>query len=234
MISIGLSSGSMTTASATQLAQTVSAAGGMGVDLRIGKTHQWEAAGVAAGIETIVNAGLDVFFTGTGWRLGTPIDLPADENVPTDFPVKVFCVEGPDMGLIAEQVAAASAAGLHLWVETHRGGPNVAALTALCAQIDLGVVLDLQGLLETGGADASMMADLAPHVRAIQVKGVARADTGYRHRPLRRADLDIVSAVLAAGAPVCAVTVESRAGTPVQDLKVLKRTLAMTTGEEEA
>ncbi|GAA0443911.1 hypothetical protein Acor_27360 [Acrocarpospora corrugata] len=226
---IGLSSGTLPQATAAELADAVLAYGGSGVDLRIGKDQRWERDGVAEALSHFAANGLDVFYTGVGWRLGTPAPLP---EAPPEWPVKVFCVETPDLQLVADQVAAASEAGLELWVETHAGGPAVRGLIDLAGRTGVGIVLDVLGLGEIGGADRHELADLAPHVRAAQVKGVLRTPAGVRHRPLSPPDLDPVLSVLAGSALRC-VTVESRAGAPAADLAVLARALAPARAREK-
>lgn len=223
---IGLSSGTLPGATAAELADAVLAYGGSGVDLRIGKNQRWERDGVAEAVRGFAAAGLHVFFTGVGWRLGDPaLPDPAAADVPSKWPVKVFCVEAPDVGLVADQVAAAADAGLELWVETHAGGPGVNGLIDLAERTGVGVVLDVLGLDEIGGADRRQLAGLAPHVRAAQVKGVRRTSDGVRHRSLTPADLEPVLRVMDRAALRC-VTVESRAGTPAADMAVLATALA--------
>jgi hypothetical protein len=165
-----------------------------------------------------------VFFFGLGWRLGDPHGWPratADEGLPpAGWPVKVFCAADPDPVLVAEQLAVAAAAGLEPWVETHAGGPDVRGLLELAERSGAGVVLDLLGLAEIGGASTAQLRALAPFIRAAQVKGVHRAEPGIRHRPLAPADLAGLLSVLHL-APLRAVTVESRAGTHDADLVVL-------------
>ncbi|MGC5009256.1 hypothetical protein ACLQ2R_00680 [Streptosporangium sp. DT93] len=223
---IGLSSGTLPRSTAAELAGAVLAYGGSGLDLRVGKGQRWEEDGVLSGLRAIGSAGLDVFFTGLGWRLGDPaLPRPETAGVPAAWPVKVFCVEAPDPGLVGEQVAAAADAGFELWVETHAGGPDVDGLIDLAGRTGVGVVLDVLGLAAIGGADDHRLAGLAPHVRAAQVKGVTRTPQGVRHRPLAPPDLDPVLRVMESTALRC-VTVESRAGTPDADLAVLARALA--------
>jgi hypothetical protein len=220
-LAIGFSSGTLPQSSAVEFAETVVDLGGRGVDLRIGKGQRWEQEGVAAGLRDIAAAGLEVFFTGVGWRLGDPdLVVEAAAGVPVTWPVKVFCVPKPDIALITDQLAAAADAGLRLWVETHAGGPSVAGLIAIAEATGVGIVLDTLGLAEIGGMADGQLADVAPHVRAAQVKGVRRTADGTRHRPLRNEDLDIVEQIAQFGA-LSAITVESRAGTPRADMAVL-------------
>lgn len=226
---IGYSSGTLPSASADELAAAVLAAGGTGLDLRIGKGHAWERDGLAAGLDRIAAAGVDVFFTGVGWRLGDPAGWPLVESdqdsVPREYPVKVFCVADPDLALVADQLAAASAAGLEPWVETHAGGPDAGGLLRLAEKTGVGVLLDLLGLAEIGGASPGQLRALAPFLRAAQVKGVLRTTQGTRHRPLAYEDLTVLLELMQTAA-LRAVTVESRAGTPEADLAVLARAVA--------
>lgn len=219
----GLCSGSLPRASAAELADATTSAGGSTVDLRIGKGHAWEAGG----IDVFTARGVDVAFVGIGWRLGVPGDpLPA---VPvTGYPVKVFCAPAPDPALVAEQVRDARERGITLWAETHRGGPDAALLAELAEQCGLGIVADSLGLAETGGTDPGVLARLAQHTHAVQVKGFTATGDGYRHRPLCTEDLAPLWSLRDAGAPVRAVTVETRAGSEVADLALLLTEFAVT------
>ena len=230
--SLGLSSASMPAASSAELAATTLRGGGNAVDLRIGKGHGWEASGVSDGIAAAHDAGVRVAFVGTGWVLGRPgheLRLPGAEGIP----VKVFLDADPDVAVLEEQAGTAEALGLPLWAETHRGGPCPAQLARLAAGYGIGVVVDLLGLYETSGGqdvDDGALAALAPHVRAVQVKGFSGGPNNRpRHRPLSGTDLDVVLRLLDAGASVASITVESRAGTPVNDLRLLAGVLSGTT-----
>ncbi|MEU2060330.1 hypothetical protein [Streptomyces sp. NPDC013455] len=228
---LGYSSGTLPGAGPEELARAVLGAGGTGVDLRIGKGHGWERDGVRPGIDRILRTGADVFFVGVGWHLGDPARWPVgEEAVPAEYPVKVFCVQRPDPALVTEQLAAAAEAGLRPWVETHAGGPDTAGLIDLADRTGVGVLVDLLGLAEIGGADRAQLRALAPFVRAAQVKGVLRTPQGTRHRPLAPHDLSDLSYLLGLG-PLHAVTVESRAGTPDADLAVLAAELASPAAE---
>ncbi|MEV4476935.1 hypothetical protein [Nonomuraea sp. NPDC049504] len=239
---LGLSSGSLPDAGAAELAAATALAGGGTVDLRAGKGHAWERDGIARGIRQVTAAGVEVAFVGCGARAGRTkvgcgarageteagcggrggdvgLELPV-----TGHPVKVFCVPEPDPATLAGQVRAAADQGVALWVETHQGGPSCRRLAQLAEVTGIGVVVDLLGVAATGGADAATLARLAPHVRAVQVKGFRRDAAGaYRHRALRAADLEPVEALLSSGAPIRAITVESRAGTAVDDLRMLAK-----------
>ncbi|MFH8337452.1 hypothetical protein [Streptomyces sp. AM6-12] len=231
---LGYSSGTLPGASPEELARAVRLAGGTGVDLRIGKGHCWERDGIRSGIERIQRAGADVFFVGVGWRLGDPAHWPVgEEAVPAEHPVKVFCAERPDPALVADQLALAAEAGLEPWVETHAGGPDVTGLIDLADRTGVGVLFDLLGLAEIGGADHAQLRALAPFVRAAQVKGFRRTPQGTRHRPLDPNDLSGLTYLLSLG-PLHAVTVESRAGAPDADLAVLAAELALPAAGADA
>jgi len=223
---LGYSSGTLPGAGPGELARAVLRAGGTGVDLRIGKNHCWERDGVCTGIDRIRAEGAEVFFVGVGRRLGDPTGWFDDgQPLPREYPVKVFCVEHPDRSLVSDQLAAATEAGLRPWVETHAGGPDVSGLIDLAERTGVGVLFDLLGVIEIGGADRSQLRALAPFVRAAQVKGVRRTEQGTLHRPLRLPDLSDLVYLLGLGPPR-PMTVESRAGTPGADLAVLADALS--------
>jgi hypothetical protein len=220
----GLSSGSAPEAGPDALAGLTQDGGGSVVDLRLGKGHLWERDGAAAGVAAIERACVGVAFVGVGWTLGaSPIRPP---RLLAGRPTKVFVTTRPDKGVVIEQLALADEAGCPLWVETHRGGPTPSELAELAEQTGVGIVVDLLGLRETApGCTLATLAALAPHVRAVQVKGIAPSLDGYVHRSLQSEDLATVHTLLELAAPIVAVTVESRAGTPVSDLKVLNNSL---------
>ncbi|MFE7745286.1 hypothetical protein [Nocardia sp. NPDC057455] len=217
----GLSSGTLPGSSAAELAALTSAAGGAGVDLRAGKGHGWERHGIDEGIAAVLGAGLSIYFLGSGLQLGERASRFHSIRPAIAVPIKVFCVAEPDQALVDAQCCAAVEQGIELLVETHHGGPDVVRLTALAERTGIGVVLDLLGLARIGGASRTQLRDLAPHVRAVQVKGFEPPENGWRHRPLESSDLDQVRQIVDDGAPVRAITVESRAGTPRQDLAVV-------------
>jgi sugar phosphate isomerase/epimerase len=231
-IGVGLSSGTLPAASASELARGVRLVSGCGADLRIGKGHGWERDGVGAGLATLAAAGLEVFFTGIGMWLGGRPDARREHDELVQAPpgpVKVFCRSQPDAGAVREQLATAAALHRELWIEIHEGGPGAVELTRLAARTGIGIVLDLLGLLRTGGATAAQLDAMAPHVDAVQVKGVEVGADGVRHRALRPGDLDVVLRVLRSGR-VRAVTLESRAGRPERDMKVITEVLCPAVG----
>ncbi len=222
-VGTGLSSGTMPSSSAAELAALTGAAGGTGVDLRAGKGHGWERHGIDEGIAAVLGAGLSVYFLGLGLRLGERGVRFDSIHPAVAVPIKVFCVEEPDPALIDAQCVEAAERGIELLVETHHGGPDAARLLELAERTGIGVVLDLLGLARIGGASRTRLRELAPHVRAVQVKGFESPENGWRHRPLKSSDLDQVRQILADGAPVRAITVESRAGTPRRDLALVQQ-----------
>ncbi|MFI9504903.1 hypothetical protein [Nocardia sp. NPDC052566] len=223
---IGLSSGTLPSSSAGELAARTLQGNGDAVDLRAGKGHAWERAGLRRGIADITDRGVTVVFIGVSMVAGDPESAGFSYPGVPGYPIKAFCAGTPDVAVLAAQADAAVAADTELWVELHRGGPNAADLIRLAAEAGVGVVVDLLGLVETGGACQDTLRDLAPHVRAVQVKGVhTTPDRRHRHRPLRPVDLEPLHTLLAGGASPAAITVESKAGRPLDDLAVLRAEL---------
>ncbi|MUN40939.1 hypothetical protein [Actinomadura litoris] len=218
MVRLGLSSGSVPGLAAGELAALVRAAGGTVADLRAGKGHRWEEQGIA-GLD-----GLAVSFVGISAVLGADgQDLSAAERYP-DRRVKVFAAPGSaDAPATAEQMAALTKrrAPERVLVETHRGGASPEELVALCRRHGCRLVLDNLGLDDIADDFASAVPPLAPWTAAVQVKGYDRPEGGGRppHRPLRATDLGWLGAVAAPGTDI---TVESRSGTPHEDLTTLR------------
>lgn len=218
MTAVGLSSGSCPGLSAAELAALVRDAGGSVVDLRIGKRHRWEADGTAEAFACLRRAGVGIAFVGLGWRVGDPGEPEPPDWPPAALPAKVFCAARPDARLVATQVSEAARRGVPLLAEIHRGGPSGQELARLAGRSGIGLVVDTLGLAETGSG-RSVLPELAPYVRAVQVKGFG---PDRRHRRLTEADLAPVHALLELGAPIRTVTVETRAGTHLDDLALLR------------
>ncbi|MFB4306225.1 hypothetical protein [Actinomadura sp. GTD37] len=218
-VRFGLSSGSAPRLEAHALAALVRGAGGTVADLRAGKGHRWEDDGVEA------LCGLAVAFVGISVVLGRP--RPETAASGALFPglgIKVFAAPGSvDAPSTAEQIRALTLGREpeQVLVETHRGGAAPDELVELCRRYGCRLVVDNLGLTDITGERAGGFGDalgrLAPWTAAVQVKGFT---PGTReHRPLREDDLGWVRDF--AGARVD-ITVESRAGTPHQDLTTLR------------
>jgi hypothetical protein len=215
---LGLSSGSAPALPAGEFAALVRGAGGTVADLRAGKGHRWEKDGIDG------LAGLAVAFVGISAVLGRPDqDLGAAEAF-AGRDVKVFAAPGaPHAAVTAGQLRTLTRdrAPEQVLVETHRGGAGPEELAALCDRYGCRLVLDNLGLHEiTGDFDAALR-DLAPRTAAVQVKGFDATPGRERppHRPLTRADLGWLAAFATASVDI---TVESRAGTPHDDLTTLR------------
>jgi hypothetical protein len=231
---LGISSGSLPGEPAGSLAETVRRLGGDTVDLRWGKGHAWEEAGLAP----FDSAGVTIAFIGLGVALGAG-DPGADDLAPLarllvgrpPVPVKVFAAAALDQpgpagaasrSLALRQADALTrAAGTRPLVETHHGYASLASLGALCRDGGCDLLLDVYGLHQLTGALDDEDGIIARFGRAAQVKGFV-PEPGGAHQPLARLPEQgwtLVDA-LPAAAPV---TIESRAGTLAEDLMVLRR-----------
>lgn len=228
----GLSSGSVSAASAAELGRLTASLGGDVVDLRAGKGHRWEEDGIAA----VRAEGVDVAFVGISAALGDPRSLPETLTglVPEPgLPVKVFAAEGctspSRFGLTSHQIKvltdAAGSAGRVL-VETHHGYAPVPELLDLCERTGVRILLDTLGLARVDSQPLDAARQLADLTVAVQVKGFDWADPEHsRHLPLgtcegpTRRILDVLPHVAAA-------TVESKAGCLEGDLRALRAWLA--------
>ena len=220
-VRFGLSSGSLPDATARELATAVRDAGGSVADVRSGKRHRWEVGGAAAGIATIQAGGVRVAYVGVGHRLGEaaePRAVPPIPAVPAGLPVKVFCAARPDVPRLHEQVGQLRRRGHEVWVETHRGGPAPDLLADLAAVAGFGLVVDNLGVAATAGDRPVHWSAVAPLTHAVQIKGF---DTTWHHRSLSGPDLALLDRLWELGAPLEAVTVETRAGTARSDLRLL-------------
>lgn len=210
---LGLSSGSAPGLDAPEFAALVRRAGGTVADLRAGKGHRWEEQGLAG------LCGLPVSFVGISVTLGRPgRDGEAAERFPGES-VKVFAAPGAlDAEATAGQMRALTADRKpeQVLVETHRGGAGPDELVRLCERYGCRLVLDNLGLDDIAADFRGALGDLAPLTAAVQVKGF---EPDRAHRPLTEGDLGWLAAFRNARVDV---TVESRAGTPHQDLRVLR------------
>ncbi|MEU9016623.1 hypothetical protein [Actinomadura sp. NPDC048394] len=210
---LGLSSGSAPGLDAPEFAALVRRAGGTVADLRAGKGHRWEEQGLAG------LCGLPVSFVGISVTLGRPgRDGEAAERFPGES-VKVFAAPGAlDADATAGQMRALTADRKpeQVLVETHRGGAGPDELVRLCERYGCRLVLDNLGLDDIAADFRGALGDLAPLTAAVQVKGF---EPDRAHRPLTEGDLGWLAAFRNARVDV---TVESRAGTPHQDLRVLR------------
>ncbi|WP_019632750.1 hypothetical protein [Actinomadura atramentaria] len=215
---LGLSSGTAPRLAAAELAALVRGAGGSVADLRADKGHRWEDDGLAG------LGGLAVSFVGLSVVLGASDQRPDAAARFPGLPVKVFAAPGAaSAAATRDQLAALTAdrAPDQVLVETHRGGAAPAELAELCARYGCRLVVDNLGLHEIADDEPAALALLAPWASAVQVKGFDPAADGGRpaHRPLAAADLGWLAAFRTAAVDI---TVESRAGTPRDDLAALR------------
>jgi hypothetical protein len=212
---LGLSSGSAPWLDAPGLAALVRQAGGTVADLRAGKGHRWEDQGIEG------LGGLAVSFVGVSVTLGEATRGPG-AGAASRFPgesIKVFAAQGAlDADATGEQVRALTRDREpgQLLIETHRGGAAPEELVTLCERYGCRLVVDNLGLHEIAGDFTGALRYLAPLTAAVQVKGF---DTSRAHRPLAEEDLGWLKVFRTARVDI---TVESRAGTPHQDLTVLR------------
>lgn len=242
---LGLSSGTAPGLSAAELAELTRRAGGTVVDLRADKGHRWEGDGIAG------LAGLPVAFVGLSCVLGRDgrdrrdgrggdgrggddtrnggegrdgrgggdgADTAGAHRFPGQA-IKVFAApEALESACTSRQIAELTRdrdPG-DVLVETHRGYASPGTLRRLCERYGCRLVIDNLGLHEISGDFEADLAVLAPWARAVQVKGFGGEPT--RHRSLTGADLTWLRLL---GSGVTDLTVESRAGTPEEDVAVL-------------
>jgi hypothetical protein len=227
---IGVSSGSAPHLDAAALAGLVLSLGGTAVDVREGKGHAWEAAG----LDGLRAAGAEVCFVGVGTVLGDadhpPGGIDGLRRLEKGLPVKVFAAAGcaaPErLGLTLAQVEALVArvgdSSLVL-VETHHGYASVPELEELCRRAGTSVLLDTMGLARIDGDPVAAAARLAPWISYAQVKGFDWDAPGTsRHRPLAGARPELTRRVLDAAGALRAVTVESKAPSLAEDTALLR------------
>jgi len=232
-IRLGLSSGSAPRLSAAALAELTLACGGTVVDLRAGKGQNWEGDG----LREVRAAGVEVSFVGIGTVLGDPRFAPeeaaSEPSLEPGRPVKVFAAEGctePDrIDLTIRQIdALVGVVGRSelVLVETHHGYAPVAELLDLHARTGVRILLDTMGLARLDPDPLGATRLLAPYTAAAQVKGFDwTAPDSSRHLPLR-SGAGPTREMLRLLPHLTSVTVESKAGTPEDDLAVLRTWLA--------
>lgn len=229
----GLSSNTFPGMSATELAAATISGGGSVVDLRMGRHQRWEDRGACAAFTEFSSAGLKVAFVARGLNtLGGVCRC----HGPCFAPIKVNTkYEAAPLDLLSS-VREATAAGWKILFETHSHGPSVDVLLTYCEELSVRLVFDNRGFFQLGWTMQDLKA-LAPYVRFIQVKGFDRIDPRLQHRELRREDLAEVEELLTVGASLKALTVETNATVPFQDLDLVNqfaRTCEAHTGVEVA
>lgn len=227
---LGISSSSLPGASFEDLTGAVAAGGGTCVDLRADRGQRWEDGRSVAQL-----AGrFPVAFVGTSVTLGAVEGAPPPgsrfaQAVEAGLGVRCFVVEElrvPERRTRAlRDVAGLRRAhpGCRILVEGHRPAPDLGTLAAFAEVADVDLVVDTLGLARLG-ATAADVGDLAGRrAAAVQVKGFVRREAGWRHVPLASSPLGLLlaeAAVAAAPDGTC-VTVETKAGSALADLRLL-------------
>ncbi|WP_326617704.1 hypothetical protein [Streptomyces decoyicus] len=224
----GLSSGTAPDLSAIELADLVLRNGGTAVDLRVGKGHRWEEQGTPA----FRDAGVDIAFLGTGIVLGDPAYSPASlgtiAGIVPGLPVKVFaragCTRPEALDLTQRQVSVLAAhlgSSGRVLVETHRGYAPVGELRRLSRLTGIRLLLDTLGLAQIAGRPSAAAAQLADVVSAAQIKGFDwNSPLETRHCALASV-ADRTQELLARLPHLASVTVETRAGSGAEDLRLI-------------
>ena len=232
MTALGLSSGCEPRLDAAALARLTLDCGGTAVDLRAGKGQGWEPGGLRA----VRAGGVSVAFVGIGAVLGDPghpADSVAGPLLEHGTAVKVFAARGCTgpgaFERTREQVRALAGAvgGPELvLVETHHGYAPVAELLELHRRTGVRILLDTMGLARLDDDPVGSARLLAAYTAAAQVKGFDwAAPQTSRHRPLSEG-AGPTRELLARLPDLISVTVESKAGTPAEDLALLRDWLA--------
>lgn len=224
---LGLSSGSMPTASADDMIEWLQRVDFGTVDLRVGKGQGWEAQGMSP----FLAAHIQVAFIGTSMRLGDS-SSPADATLraldrvnAVGVPVKVFASGNLDNDPQAFSIAAkqieqlTTYSGRPVVVETHHGYASLTSLDALCRAFPCRLLLDVFGFYQLTGRLEDTSSTLRRWAIAGQVKGFA--EDGGAHLPLRQ--LPPAGWQLLNHLPIQApITIESRADTLDDDAAILK------------
>ncbi|MCL6443037.1 MAG: hypothetical protein K6T83_06215 [Alicyclobacillus sp.] len=234
---IGLSSGSAPELSAIDLIKLVYEGGGDTVDLRVGKGHRWEDDG----LQPFIDAGMQIAFIGISAVLGDEHwDKDALKQAASGFvgyPLKVFAKRGcmneerrtftkHQVHVLAEIAGGAD----RVLAETHHGFSEVDELLRLHEETGAHLLLDTMGLARITDDPIGDTVRLAPLVRAVQVKGFDWSKPGKsRHMPLSTTNLDKTAAILRhIAGRACTITVETKAGSAVEDLDVLNSLLPIS------
>lgn len=235
----GLSSASAPDLTGRRLAALVRQSGGGTVDLRYGRGHRWEETG----LRPFGTAGVDVAFVGVDITLGKDgadradgadeararvRDVLRDAPLAPGVPVKVFadpdCLAPERRGTTLAQVTALAdrlGGPGDVLVETHQGGASPTQLAALHAETGVRILVDTLGLARISSDPLDAATRLAPSVTVAQVKGFDwSAPRHTRHLPLATG-AGPTRALLAGLPRLARVTVETRAESAAEDLRLL-------------
>lgn len=227
---IGLSSGTAPELSATELIKMVRKGGGDTVDLRAGKGYRWEKEGLKPFIDArirIAFIGISVVLGDKRWNENSLIQAASLFGGHT---LKVFAKKGcmneecrtftkRQVQVLAEITGGAD----RVLMETHHGFSAVDELLRLHEETGAHLLIDTLGLARITNNPIGDAIRLAPIVRAVQVKGFdwSKPDRS-QHIPLSATDLEKTIAILRyTAAHASAVTVETRAGSAVEDMVLL-------------
>ncbi|MCP3776518.1 hypothetical protein NLX71_25055 [Paenibacillus sp. MZ04-78.2] len=227
---IGISSGSFPELAATDLIKIVCKGDGNTVDLRYGKDHRWEDAG----LKPFIDARIHISFIGISAILGDErwdtTALYQEAIAFSGYPLKVFAKKGcmnekcrtltKNQIQVLTEIAGASD---HVLVETHDGFSAVEELLYLHEVTGAHILLDTLGFACLTRDPFSDIAKLAPLVRAVQVKGFDWTNPKKSlHVPLSGINLEYTVMILQhVLKPPCPITVETRAGSAIEDLSLL-------------
>lgn len=228
---VAVSTSSCPRLGAVELAEAVLANGGEGVELRVGRGHEWEREG---GL-TVAAAGVAVTGIASSRALGaeTAPEDEVDVGLAALIGTRLRCFLDPRCGDDREaarraesqvtRVQRALGAADAVVVEPHPGYASLPGVAAFCAKTGAEAVIDTYALQLLGVEAGGAFSELGRATRVLHVKGFERGgERGWRHRPLRPEDLPDARA-LAHAPKLAALVLETKTPLPWPDLRVLRR-----------
>ncbi|HEX5712822.1 MAG TPA: hypothetical protein VFX85_05865 [Solirubrobacterales bacterium] len=204
------------------------------IDLRVGRLQRWESL---SGLRTIA-ALLPVAFLalptvlGVASRPETADLMLADEAVNLGIPLRFALAPSLDRpGLPHETMACQIAEFRSRWgrdaqilIEPHGSQPRLAEVHRILDANYFHAVGDNLAFARMNLSHQRAASFMSRFARALQVKGYARHRDGWRHRPLVTTPKVLEEAVTLAltGPKSLDITIETRAGSHVEDLQVLR------------
>jgi hypothetical protein len=230
----GFSSNSLPDATVSELVCVSRAGGATTIDLRVGRQQGWESL---SGLRTIASL-LPVAFVAFPTVLGVASNpetadlVLADEAVNLGIPVRFAlapCLGRPGLPheTMARQIAEFRARwgrDAQILIEPHGPQPRLAEVQRIMDANYFRAVGDNLAFARMNCSLPRAASFMSRFACALQVKGYVRHGDGWRHRPLATMPKVLEEAVtLALTCPESLdITIETRAGSHVEDLQVLR------------
>lgn len=235
---IGFSSGTFPNLTANEIISVLHNTGSKTIDLRVGKRQRWEEDGIAPFLAN----NIQIAFIGTSVVLGDEYWDEEQLEIWTrpyqDYSIRVFakcgCTEGWRRNLLIHQIqilVKILGSTDKILIETHHGYSNVNEILRIHEIAGTHVLLDTMGLARITDDLEYDARRLAPISNAMQVKGFNWSDPEKSlHLPLAQTDIERSLKILNCITKHSSIiTIESKAGVPLEDISTLKSMLSHST-----